>query len=161
MGSFDSVHGGDRCGQTKALGKRMRDLVVGDPVEVVPAPMDEAQYEDFLDRKLVARPERNFLVAMPEGGYLLVKDGVLLAWQGHVSDGLPVFSYLGYPDSAEGAERTEGETAFDAVEAALEAEDCPVCSAVRDGMVPQYREQLAAERAERRALRARAAMRSV
>lgn len=155
MGSYDTVHGGDRCGQTKALGKRMRNLVVGDAVEVVPAPMDEQQYEVFLDGQTPARHERDFLVAMTEGGYLLVAGGALQAWQAEAPAGLPLFNYLGYAD----AERDD-DIAM-ASDAALEAENCMFCAAVLDGRVAELREELATERAERRAMRARAAMRSV
>lgn len=117
--------------------------------------MDAAEYEAFLDGKVTPHAERDFAVTMPEGGYLLVADGVLRAWLDAVPGGLPTFNYLGYQGTDEDSYLPPPG------EAALEAEACPVCEAVREGRVAEYREELAAERAERRALRARAGMRIV
>ena len=42
MGTYDDVHSGDRCGQTKALGKFLRHLVPGSRAQVFPAPANES-----------------------------------------------------------------------------------------------------------------------
>jgi uncharacterized cupin superfamily protein len=49
MGTYDDVHTGDRCGQTKALGKFLRNLVPGSRAQVFPAPLTEEDFEVWLE----------------------------------------------------------------------------------------------------------------
>lgn len=158
MGSYDTVHAGDRCGQTKALGKNQRGLVPGDAVQLFPAPMDDAEFQAWLADELPARPERDFAVQMYEGGAVIVADGVLVRWADEVPAGVPVFDGTGYPVSETGPADANA-----AAESAAAARDCPACTAVRHGKVAEYRADLAAQQqavreanANRRADRARA-----
>lgn len=158
MGSFDTVHGGDRCGQIKAFGKNNSGLVAGDEVQLIPAPMDDAQFQAWLDGTLPARPERDFAVQMYEGGAVVVTNGVITGWSDQAPTGLPLFDGSGYPL----AEPVPADTAA-ASDAAATALDCPTCAAVRNGTVAEHRDELAAQRQAirdaadgRRAERARA-----
>lgn len=74
MGGYDEVHGGWQCGQTKALGKHMRHLAPGFGVELISVPMDDVMHELYVKDQARVCPERDFLVAMSEGGYLTVRD---------------------------------------------------------------------------------------
>jgi hypothetical protein len=80
MGSYDTVHASNRCGQTKALGKRSRDLVVGDAAEVIPAPMNDEELAAWHAGTLQPLPERDFAVAMGAGGCLVVEDATVAEW---------------------------------------------------------------------------------
>lgn len=125
MGSYDEVHGGWRCGQSKAFGKMGRKLVPGDAVQLVHAPMTQEELESFYEA-LVAQPERDFMVDSGDGGALIVRDGIFVEWAGRPDPLLPAFSYLGYP-LAEAIPPACG------TEVSEEAGFCPVCTAVRNG----------------------------
>lgn len=161
MGCYDEVHGGWQCGQTKGLGKGLRRLLPGDSVELIPAPMDEAAYELYVKGQAHVRPERDFLLAMSEGGYITVRDGSFVKWARSACPGLPIFDSLGLPFL--------GRPLKVAVKVVSEqARDCAACAAVRSGRVADYRAELEAARSEvrdvaaqRRADRARAGFRSV
>lgn len=158
MGSYDAVHAGERCGQTKAFGKNQRGLVAGDPVQLFPAPMDDTQFQAWLEHTLPARPERDFAVQMYEGGAVVVTDGVITGWADEAPPGLPVFDGTGYPVR----DPAPAEAAV-ASEASAAAVHCPVCTAVRHGTVSECRAELAVQHqamrdanSTRRAERARA-----
>jgi hypothetical protein len=72
MAAFDSVHTGQRCGQTKALGALMRTLTVGDEVG-----------------------GRDRCIAMHEGGYLVIRGGILIGWQDEPEDRLALVDNAG------------------------------------------------------------------
>ena len=155
------MHGGWRCGQTKALGRRSRHLLPGDRVDLEPVPMDEAEYEAYLRGEVRVRPERDFLVAMPEGGYLTVRSGTFVEWATAAYPGLAIFDGVGRPLLGE-------PVAADVEVVSLEARDCAACAAVRGGRLDAYRRQRAEaarsrkdEVAQRRAERARARFHSV
>lgn len=161
MGCYDEVHGGWQCGQAKGLGKGMRQLLPGDRVQLIPAPMDDEAYEAYVRGRARARPEQDFLMAMSEGGYLTIRDGVYVKWARAAYPGLPVFDSLGRPfldRPLVAAART----------VSVAARDCAACAAVRCDRVSQYLAQRAAASraqrdavAQRRAERARAGFRSV
>lgn len=161
MGSFDSVHVGDRCGQTKALGRRNGNVLTGDRVELMSTPMNEEQDQAEADGTWPGRPEQEFGVVMPEGGYLVVGAGILGAWSPHAPTDLPLFDYLGYPVGADDDPSYPDQLSDGRAEAA----DCSICEAVRAGLGPEFRAeqraQVEAMRADARARRARATFRSV
>ena len=66
MGMFDTIHTGQRCGQTKAFGCLLQDLRPGDPVNRA-----DSQY------------------AMHEGGWLIVRSGHIEAWVDEADPDLP------------------------------------------------------------------------
>ena len=158
MGCYDEVHGGWQCGQVKGLGKGMRELLPGDSVELIPAPMDQVEYEAFVRGEARARPERDFLLAMCEGGYVTVRDGIFVEWAVSADPGLPVFDSLGLPFL--GRRKPAHARAVSA-----DARDCASCAAVREGRADDYRaERASAMRdavAHRRAERFQATFRSV
>jgi hypothetical protein len=100
VGSYDEVHGGWQCGQTRALGKRTRHLLPGDSVELIPAPMTDAEFELYAKGQAHVRPERAFLLAMWEGGYVTVRDDIFVQWARSPLLGLPVFDCLTQPSWA-------------------------------------------------------------
>lgn len=100
MGRFDAVHTGRRCGQTKALGRRCRDLVPGD--RVVLHAVDALALSSDGRLELVdqdqPRPEvTSFQVQMHEGGFLQVIDGRLVDWLDAPKESLPRYSNYGHP----------------------------------------------------------------
>lgn len=72
MGTFDSVHTGTRCGQTKALGSALRDLVPGDCVCLWVNDSTGARTGEQL---------RDFALMMIGGGFLRVRSGVVCSWE--------------------------------------------------------------------------------
>jgi hypothetical protein len=161
MGSYDTVHGGWRCGQTKALGRGLGCVLPGDQVEVIPAPMDAEEYEAYLNGEIQARPERDFLVAMWQGGYLVVRDGIFVKWARSAYPGLPIFDGGGHPF-------LERPVPAESKAVSVDAGECRACKAVRHGTLDAFRQELAAAAlvreevaAHRRAERARAKFHSV
>lgn len=147
MGCYDEVHGGWRCSQVKGLGKAFRDICPGDSVQLIPAPMTDAEYELYVKGEALVRPERDFLLIMSEGGYVTVRDGIFVEWAVSADVALPVFNSLGIPFAG----RREGSLSR-AVN--VEAGECPVCAAVRDGTADDYRAKRAAALHEASAQRA-------
>jgi hypothetical protein len=94
---FDTVHTGTRHGQTKAFGKTLADLVPGDRVQLWPCPRTEAQHQAELRGKTGPAPVGTFAVAMFDGGFVLVRDGVLTDWVEQLPEGYPLFSSHGWP----------------------------------------------------------------
>jgi hypothetical protein len=94
MGTYDDVHTGDRCGQTKALGKFLRHLVPGSRAQVFPAPLNEEEFEVWLagDTEPVADTAQ---VSMPAGGFLTITEGVLRAWTDERDERLPLYGFQG------------------------------------------------------------------
>ena len=161
MGCYDEVHGGWQCGQTKALGKRMRNVLPGDSVELIPAPMDDDVYALYVKGQAQIRPERDFLLAMFERGYITVRDGIFVKWARSPYPGLPIFDSLRRP-------LLDPPLASPVKMVSSEARDCAACAAVRGGRVNDYRaERVAAAHvhaaaiAQWRADQARAGFRSV
>jgi hypothetical protein len=132
MGCYDEVHGGWRCGQTKALGKGMRHLLPGDSVELIPAPMDDPMYAAYVKGQAHVRPVRDYVVAMSEGGFVIVRDGVFVKWARSAYPGLPIFDGVGKPFLA-------GLVATAVKVVSAEARHCAACAAVRGGRVDAYR----------------------
>jgi hypothetical protein len=158
MGCFDDVHGGWQCGQVKGLGKVSGDIFPGDSVQLIPAPMDDAEYKLYLRGEPLVRPERDFLLIMSEGGYITVRDGIFVEWAVSADLALPVFNSLGLAFT--GLRRPASSRAV-----SVEAGECAACSAVRDGSADDYRTKrsaaMRAARAQFRAQRRRSAFRSV
>jgi hypothetical protein len=98
MGSYDEIHAGTRCGQTKALGRR-NSFVVGDVVHLVPS-LTVAQAEANEEARIDATTD--FQIAAPEGGFVTVRDSVLTGWDDYYDASLPLYGYYGPPlDPAE------------------------------------------------------------
>ena len=94
MGMFDEVHTGIRCGQTKALGKRGARYAPGDTVRCIPAPLNDQEFQLYL-RGGIAPVADTFQVAMHEGGYLTVRDAVLVGWDTQRDASLPLYDNVG------------------------------------------------------------------
>lgn len=97
MGCFDTVHTPEHCDQTKALGRTMSGLRVGDKARSCPTPMTQGQWlaiqlglwdPDVLD---------DFQVAMSVGGFLVVRSGVIREWALAPAADLPVVDHFGNP----------------------------------------------------------------
>lgn len=69
------MHGGWRCGQTKALGKGNRGLLPGDAVNLIPAPRNDEELHAYLEGRAAVRSEQDFAIQMVEGGYVVVRGG--------------------------------------------------------------------------------------
>lgn len=90
MGMFDTIHTGRRCGQSKALGKMLRDLRPGDSVVVEAVYMPGEEYGE--------RPEiTDFQVRMDGGGFVVVRGGLIVDWVGQRDAELPAYDGYGYP----------------------------------------------------------------
>lgn len=100
MGMFDEVHTGVRCGQTKALGKGGGFYLPGSPAQVIPAPMNDEQLEQYM-RGGLAPVAASAQIAMHEGGFLTLRDGVLIGWDDERDPSLPLFTNLGQPTTVE------------------------------------------------------------
>lgn len=96
MGTFDEVHSGVRCGQTKALGRKLGRLVAGDAAQIYPAPMNDEEHQAWLRGESWAVAQSG-QVLMPEGGYLTLADGIFIDWVDGRDPVLPLFSELGHP----------------------------------------------------------------
>jgi hypothetical protein len=97
MGSYDEIHAGTRCGQTKALG-RYNSFVVGDHVRLVPSltvAQAEANEEEGTDSTT------DFQIAAPEGGFLIVRASVLTGWDDDRDANLPLYGNYGHPLDAD------------------------------------------------------------
>jgi hypothetical protein len=98
MGMYDDVLIDRRNGQTKALGRRLRTLRVGDHVSLAQAPMTESDLDAYYDGTWDgARTETTFQCGVYPGGWLVVIDGVLRAWTAEAIEGIPRFSNFGEP----------------------------------------------------------------
>lgn len=86
MGMFDEVHTGDRCGQTKALGRSLSQLIPGHYVEIIASGHQTPT-------ATVAAVDGQVL--MSEGGYLTICDGLLLSWADDRDLSLPLFDVFG------------------------------------------------------------------
>lgn len=108
MGMFDRIHFGNRCGQVKCFGKSLVDCRRGDAVELVHPPATAESYEAWLagDSSQFRRDERRtFTVAMGEGGYLVVQDGILDDWVDVAPDGFDVVDAFGRDTTADADHR--------------------------------------------------------
>lgn len=91
MGNFDTIHTGERCGQTNALGKGLRDYRPGDRVVLEPVSEPGAEFVDGL-------PEvTEFQLVMGGGGFVVVRDGRIVEWAAEAADDLPLYDYRGHP----------------------------------------------------------------
>ena len=129
MGSYDHVHDGRRCGQTKAWGKRFRELVPGSPVvlhaqlsglELVAAEGGSSVPAEDLAVAGRARPEvRDHQVVCDDGSVLVVADGRFVAWADEPLGGLVQVGNDGRP--------------YDGRRPAWAGPsgDCPVCAELR------------------------------
>lgn len=129
----------------QGVGKRNGNLVPGDAVELVPAPMNEQEYKAYLSGTLPARPERDFAVGMPEGGFLVLRDGTLQDWDATLPADLPLFDCLGQSVADTSAETDLAQDGDRRAEAAT----CHMREAVRNGRVAELRAELAEARAVR------------
>lgn len=109
MGSFDEVHTGHRCGQTKALGKGMRALTPGDRVVLQPAVMTG---EQALEHGCSTMPEQPLVTdfdAVMDVGYLHVRDARIGSWDDEQDLRVPLVDYHGWSvverDELEGRDR--------------------------------------------------------
>lgn len=84
MGMFDTLHMGERCGQTKALGQTLRNWVAGDLVELCP----ETSVASGVSLT-------SFQLVMSEGGFVVVREGVLCSWESRPVVGLPLVGNYG------------------------------------------------------------------
>ncbi|MPY36071.1 hypothetical protein FNH09_34020, partial [Streptomyces adustus] len=78
MGMFDDIHTGNRCGQTKAFGRTLAHYCTGDTVD----PVDGRTHVQ---------------IAMPDGGWLHVRDGRIHSWQETPAPDLPPYDNFGRP----------------------------------------------------------------
>jgi hypothetical protein len=62
----------------EGTGKGMWHLLPGDNVELTPARMDHAEYEAYIECQARVRPALDSQVAMAEGGYVTVGDGIFV-----------------------------------------------------------------------------------
>jgi hypothetical protein len=85
MGTYDTVHTGTRCGQTKALGQGMRDLTPGSQALLRVRLTDDSWSGTHTP---------DFALMMHGGGFLLARGGVLLSW-GEDPEDLPAFTARG------------------------------------------------------------------
>jgi hypothetical protein len=153
MGTYDDVHTGDRCGQTKALGKFLRHLVPGSRAQVFPAPANEEEFEVWLagDTEPVADTAQ---VLMPAGGFLTITEGVLRSWTDERDERLPLYGFQGRletPPGGDGSEPAElglravGGTARRTVPGSTRPvsssrpDDCPVCDGLRSRVLQVLR----------------------
>lgn len=129
MGSYDTIHTGDRCGQVKCFGKGLGDYHLGDTVALVHPPQDAASYEAWLageDRPEQLDERRDFQIAMGEGGWLVVRDGLIASWEDLPVVGLDQLDTLGRPfDPARRAEWGSDPAA------------CPHCARLRGEEPPE------------------------
>jgi len=93
MGTYDEIHAGTRCGQTKALGRR-HSFVLGDLVRLVPS-LTVAQAE--ANEKEGTDATTDFQIAAKEGGFITVRASVLTAWDDYYDASLPLYGYYGHP----------------------------------------------------------------
>ena len=134
MGMFDTVHTGDRCGQTKALGKSLADLVPGDAAHVVPAAMTEAEHRAELEGRIGPVADSANVQVGRRGSWLVIRDGVIERWDDVGDDGLPYFDYFGHP--------TRRPDRLEVARQQRESDDsgeCEMCAAVRAGRVDDLR----------------------
>ena len=98
MGIYDDILIDGRHGQTKALGRGLRTLGVGDFVALVQAPLTEEEMDGYYAGTWNGvRPETTFQCGVYPGGWLVVVDGVLRDWVDSPVDGIPRFSNIGRP----------------------------------------------------------------
>lgn len=140
MGTYDSVHTGAFCGQTKALGKTLRSLVPGDEVHLypLPSPSDFKNLEDWLDdwffnrakfaRDIAAGDPGDFQVWICPGGWLQVRNHRIAGWQISPEAQIPGYNNTGGAMTAD-----QVQSVSPALEAdwADELADCPVCAELR------------------------------
>jgi len=154
MGTYDDVHTGDRCGQTKALGKFLRHPVPGSRARVFPAPANEEEFEVWSagDTEPVADTAQ---VSMPAGGFLTITEGVLQAWTDERDERLPLHGFrgrletppvgdvseladlgLGAADGTGSRRLVPGSTRLFCTS---RPEDCPVCDGLRSRVLRMLR----------------------
>lgn len=142
IGTFDTIHFGTYCCQTKALGRGLAELGLGDHGQVIPAPLDAEQNArsiEYGDEPIAASGN-----VLTSAGWLVLVDGVLTGWSRFVREGLACFGYLGQPLSDQQGLRirfTTDETA-DARQTAIA---CDYCAAARDGRFDEFRAERRAE----------------
>ena len=91
---------------------------------MIPAPMNDAEYQLYLRGEPLVRPERDFLMIMSGGGYITVRDGIFVEWAVAADLALPVFNSLGLVFI--GLRKPAPSRAV-----SVEAGECAACSAVR------------------------------
>ena len=98
MGMYDDIFVNGRHGQTKALGRGLRSYEVGDRVFLCEAPVTEAELDGWYAGTWDGtREETTFQCGVYPDGWLLVIDGILVAWLDEPVNHAPRFSNLGRP----------------------------------------------------------------
>ena len=159
MGLFDSIHGGDYCGQVKCLGKGMRDLVVGDEVSLMVL-IDEGREEtlsmalkDFIARggdqhapesplwEILngAKSEVDTFSIKMTHGYVNVVKGVIVGWENSPLKGAVLVGNAGreiedFEDTDFEAQRDLGWGSRTGWDEPSDPNACLVCKLVKDGL---------------------------